>query len=622
MHAENLKETINLNLTNMTKKLLLGIMSIALTCSTNYAAIQTAQFNKAVKFNTTTDKGTTMMRAAAEDTQIFLDDFEDNNVQTVPNGWTVVDPSTSQYGGMLADNYYAAYSGDFYFASGYDDTAARNAWAFAPAVTLEAGHTYHFGIWSFCQGYRGYADEWRMTIGTAQTAESQTNIIIDRSGSNAIVDSEWTLCSGTFTPTTTGTYYPALHHCTQEINVGMCFWDYFQIDSDHVRILPQGSMFSMGGLWSLDGHTQDEEGNTGVCRAYMYEGETLKYGCIASNCTSVEWDFGSFGTTPNVTAAQPVVTYNFPEGRDEVYNDVFLIMKNDDGEAYALREFYINRIGNNTVHTDFVSNIRPEDGFYMIAADGNQYNALSGLNTSYSRLAERYLMDDNVSATITGAYILPLQYKMTVINRKKEFTVRVLSADENNMPGSELYSEIFKFEEVFGNTNFQGAQLIGFGFSQEVAVKGTFFIEFEFPSISIGSNNSIFFATTQARAFANDNSSYFYNPTSVSGMSEGWYSSNDYYGAGISSAIYPLVTFQDMAGVAAPSVSECTVYANGKEINIVNAQEGSEIVITDIAGRVVLRTPANAIKTTLNTNLSAGVYVVTVDGVSTKVALR
>ena len=164
--------------------------------------------------------------------------------------------------------------------------------------------------------------------------------------------------------------------------------------------------------------------------------------------------------------------------------------------------------------------------------------------------------------------------------------------------------------------------MIGFGFSQEVAVKGTFFIEFEFPSISIGSNNSIFFATTQARAFANDNSSYFYNPTSVSGMSEGWYSSNDYYGAGISSAIYPLVTFQDMAGVAAPSVSECTVYANGKEINIVNAQEGSEIVITDIAGRVVLRTPANAIKTTLNTNLSAGVYVVTVDGVSTKVALR
>ncbi len=606
----------------MIKKLLLSIVSIALTSSTAFAAIQTAQFNQAVKFNTTTEKGTVMMRAAAEDTQIFLDDFEGNNAQTVPNGWTVVDPSTSQYGGMLADSYYTAYSGDFYFASGYDETAARNAWAFAPAVTLEAGHTYHFGIWSYCQGYRGYADEWRMTIGTAQTAESQTNIIIDRSGSNAVIDSEWTLCSGTFTPATTGTYYPALHHCTQEINVGMCFWDYFQIDSDHVRILPQGSMFSMGGLWSLDGHTQDEEGNTGVYRAYLKEGETLKYGCLASNCTSVEWEFGDFGTTPDVTAAQPTVTYNFPENDDEVYNDVFLTMKNDDGEAYAIREFYINRIGNNTSHTDFVSNIRPEDGFYMIAADGNQYNALCGLNTSYNRLAERYLMDDDISATITGAYVLPLQYKMTVINRRKEFTVRVLSADENGMPGSEVYSEVFKFEDVFGNTNFQGAQLIGFGFSQEVAVKGTFFIEFEFPSISVGSNNCIFFATTQARAFNNDNSCFFYNPTGVTGMNEGWHSSIDYYGAGISSAIYPLVTFQDKTGVAAPSVNECTVYANGNEINVVNAQEGSNIVVTDIAGRVVLQASANAVKTTLNTNLSAGVYVVTVDGVSTKVALR
>lgn len=605
----------------MTKKLLLGIMSIALTCSTAYAAIQTVQFSDAVKFNTTTEKGTTMMRAAAENTQIFIDDFEDNNVQTVPNGWTVVDPSTSQYGGMLADNYYAAYSGDFYFASGYDDTAARNAWAFAPAVTLEAGHTYHFGIWSHCQGFKGTADEWRMTIGTAQTAESQTHIIIDRSGDKAIVDNDWTLCSGTFTPETTGTYYPALHHCTQETNVGMCFWDYFQIDSDHVRILPQGSMFSKGGLWSIDGHSQDENGNIGVYRAYLYEGDSLKYGCVAQNCTSVEWDFGNYGTTANSSAAQPVVTYNFPENEDEVYNDVFLTMINEDGEAYALREFYINRIGNQTVMTDFVSNIRPEDGFYSLST-GSQYEALYGLNSAYTRHAERYVMNENVSATVSGVYAIPLYYNMSVINRKKEFTVRVLNADENGMPGSELYSEAFNFESTFGKSSFQGAVLIGIEFEKDVDVKGTFFIEFEYPDLSIGSNNHLFMATTQARPFADDNSSYIYNPTSIQDAPEGWYSAIDYYGAGISAAIYPLVTFQNSAGITAPSVNKCTVYTNGSELNVVNAEVGSDIVVTDIAGRVVLQATANNIKTTINTGLNAGIYVVTVDGVSSKVAIR
>ena len=622
----------------MTKKLLLFVAAIALTCSVSMAAIKTVQpLNQEFiknNFGKSTEQAIApvSMRQATQkatetSTQLLLEDFEGYDTQSLmPDGWVAIDNSLE--GGVFCTNIavstsggYAAFSGESGLASMYNDDAARDGWAIAPGVELEAGHTYHFGIYAFCMGYNSVIDEWTLTIGNAQTVESQTTIIIDRSGDNAVQDEDWTLCTGSFTPAESGTYYVAIHHCTQTAGGNIALWDYLQIDSDHIRILPQGSLFSKGGLWSLDGHTQDENGNVGVYRSYLYEGESLQYGCVATNCTSVEWDFGQYGTTADNTAAQPVVTYNFPNGKDEIYNDVFLIMQNEDGESYALREFYINRIGNNSVYSDFISNIRPEDGFYLLGSS-SQYDALCGLNSAYTRFAERYVMNENVSAIVSGAYIIPLYYNLSVINRKKEFTVRVLNADENGMPGSELYSEKFKFQDIFGNSSFQGANLVGFGFAEDVAVKGTFFIEFEFPSISVGSNNYIFYATTQARPFADDNSSYFYNPTSIEGAPEGWYSSIDYYGAGISSAIYPLVTFQDHTSIAAPSVSDCTVYANGSELNVVNAQLGSDIVVTDIAGRVVLQATANSVKTTINTNLNAGIYVVTVNGVSTKIAIR
>ena len=90
----------------------------------------------------------------------------------------------------------------------------------------------------------------------------------------------------------------------------------------------------------------------------------------------------------------------------------------------------------------------------------------------------------------------------------------------------------------------------------------------------------------------------------------------------ISCGIYPNVYFNDNTAVKSPVAAAWNVFANGREISVVNARENAEIIITDIAGRVVLKSQVQGIKTTINTNLNDGIYIVTIDGISTKVAIR
>ena len=159
----------------------------------------------------------------------------------MPEGWVTADAATNikcaqpaaETGGQLQ-----AFSGDYALVSMYDDASGRDAWAISTAMELEAGVTYHFGVYSLCMGYMSIIDEWEMTIGTAQTANAQTTTVIDCKGSNAAKEGEWTLHTGTFTPATAGTYYIAIHHCTAEAGGNICMWDEIQAVSYTHLTLP------------------------------------------------------------------------------------------------------------------------------------------------------------------------------------------------------------------------------------------------------------------------------------------------------------------------------------------------------------------------------------------------
>ena len=607
----------------MTKKLLFSMATLAL--SANIAMATVAPIPLA---HLKSNKHVTMQKTVAnEDTQILFEDFEQINTTTMmPEGWATFDAITSikcqnpaaETGGALA-----AFSGDYALVSMYDDENPRDAWAISKAITLEANVTYHFGVYAFCMGYN-IPDEWEMTIGTAQTAEAQTTTIIDSKGSNAVKDSDWTLYSGTFTPTTTGTYYVAIHHCTSQPGANISMWDDIQVDSDHIRIMPDGYMMSKGGLWSIDQFMADNQGYRLVPRVYTYAGEEFEYGYNATNCESVLWDFGFYGSTNDDTAAKPIVTFELPEDDNEIFNEDLLILINKDGETGILREYYINRIHGTEGFGDCVGNFKPEDNLYTFSSSDNAtYDALCGLSETYSRIAERFDRPADAKTLIAGSYVLFGNYKISPVHASKNIIARILKADENGMPGEVVFTKELKIKDVFGTTEIPSGSL-GLGaivLEDEIEVTGTFFFEVEFPEITPSSNNRIFIAHSYARENG-DCTTYFHNDIDLANKPAGWYSATDFCGMDICCGLYPNVYFNDNTAVKAPSVATWNVFVNGSELNIVNARENADIVVTDIAGRIVLTAQTQAIKTTIETNLNAGVYIVTIDGVSTKVVIR
>ena len=608
----------------MTKKVLFSLATLALSANIAMAAVAPIQLA-----HLASNRQVAMQKTVAnEDSQILFEDFEQINTTTMmPEGWVTADAATNikcaqpaaETGGQLQ-----AFSGDYALVSMYDDESGRDAWAISTAMELEAGVTYHFGVYSLCMGYMSIIDEWEMTIGTAQTADAQTTTVIDCKGSNATKEGEWTLHTGTFTPATAGTYYIAIHHCTAEAGGNICMWDEIQVDSDHIRIMPEGYMMSKGGLWSIDQFLADDQGYRLVPRVYTYDGEVFEYGYNATNCESVLWDFGFYGSTDDDTAAKPSVTFELPEDDNEVYNEDLLILINEDGETAVLREYYMNRIHNTDAYGDCVGNFKPEENLYTSStAENATYDALCGLSETYNRIAERFDRPADAKTLIAGSYILFGNYKISPVHASKNITARIVKADANGMPGEVVYSKEMKIKDVFGTSEIPAGSLSlgALVLEDEIEVQGTFFFEIEFPEITPSSNNRLFIAHSNIRENG-DCTTYFYNNIDLANKPQGWYTATDFCGKDICCGIYPNVYFNDNTAVKSPSVATWNVFTNGSELNIVNARENADIVITDIAGRIVLTAQAQAIKTTIETNLNAGVYIVTIDGVSTKVVIR
>jgi hypothetical protein len=609
----------------MTKKLLFGLATLVFSANIAMATVAPIQLAQRAG-----NKNTTMHKAVAnDDTQVLLEDFEQINTTTMmPEGWVVIDAATLMKSANIAEtseNNAQAFEGTNALYSYFDDENVRDAWAISTAMTLEANVTYHIGLYAYCPGYN-IADEWQLTIGSGQTPETQTNVVIDCAGSNAKKDTEYTLYTGTFTPTTSGTYYLGIHHCTSNFGANICLWDYIQVDSDHIRIMPEGYMTSKGGLWSIDQFMTDNQGYKLVPRVYTYEGETFEYGYSATYCESVEWDFGFYGIADDVTSEKPIVTFELDEDDNEVFNEDLLILKNKDGETGVLREYYINRIHNTDAYGDCVGNFKPEEGTYTLKSDDNLvYDALCGYSQSYKRIAERYDRPADAKTLIAGSYVIFGNYKFSAVNNPKKINARILKADENGIPGEVVFSKEFAIKEVFGTSQINDGYLAlaSIIFGEEVEVTGTFFFEIEFPEVqnAPNSSNHLFIAHCYPRENG-DCTTYFYNSIDLASKPAGWYSAKDFFGYDICCGIYPNVYFNDNTAVKSPSVATWNVFTNGSELNIVNARENADIVITDIAGRIVLTAQAQAIKTTIETNLNAGVYIVTIDGVSTKVVIR
>lgn len=551
---------------------------------------------------------------AAAASVVYSSDFENEQE------WTIVDNSTTasfpmQIGGLQGID---PVSGDLYLISGYDSRAARNAWAFSEGVELTAGQTYSVGVYVYASGYQSSLDEWRVTVGTAANEASQTTTVIDRSGDNAVSYTEWTLCTAEFTPSASGTYYFGINHCTKTFDVNAVAFDLFQVDDEKIAVYPSGTMYSEGGLWSVwNLFAIDEQGTAPTPMLYSASSVPMTYNYVGKDVETVEWMFGEGASVSSSTEDSPVITYNFAE--DSINTDVYLFLRNSDGEVALERNYDVKNLYSSQVAADYVCNFQPEDmPAYYTNTSSNQYSFLFGMSAINQEFAEYFELPETFNSTVSGIMMVAAGYNATTTDLSDEVVVNICAPDAEGLPGEVLGGQTITIGDLFtGNTSLM------ITFDTPVNVEGSFFVTLRMPDATPSS--SYYLALYNATERGNNCNTMYFNIEDASlGIPTGWYAAPEIFEGLYTSALVSPLLQCETTGVAANKLDNSSiVYTNGKELNIVNAAAGSHVMVTDIAGRTVLATSVgNSVRTTINTNLNRGIYLVTVDGKTTKVAIR
>ena len=455
-------------------------------------------------------------------------------------------------------------------------------------------------------------------MGTAANEASQTTTVIDRSGDNAVSYTEWTLCTAEFTPSASGTYYFGINHCTKTFDVNAVAFDLFQVDDEKIAVYPSGTMYSEGGLWSVwNLFAIDEQGTAPTPMLYSASSVPMTYNYVGKDVETVEWMFGEGASVSSSTEDSPVITYNFAE--DSINTDVYLFLRNSDGEVALERNYDVKNLYSSQVAADYVCNFQPEDmPTYYTNTSSNQYSFLFGMSAINQEFAEYFELPETFNSTVSGIMMMAAGYNATTTDLSDEVVVNICAPDAEGLPGEVLGGQTITIGDLF-----TGSQMLMITFDTPVKVKGSFFVTLRMPDATPSS--SYYLALYNATERGNTYNTMYFNIEDASlGIPTGWYAAPEIFEGLYTSALVSPLLQCETTGVAANKLDNSSiVYTNGKELNIVNAAAGSHVMVTDIAGRTVLATSVgNSVRTTINTNLNRGIYLVTVDGKTTKVAIR
>ncbi len=182
------------------------------------------------------------------DNVIFYDTFESDRE------WIITDNSTTTSFNMQISwilDVDAVY-GRYYLVSGFDSSAARDAWAIMRnGVSLEAGQEYTMSAYVYALGYN-VADQIQFTVGSSSDIFSQTQVVLDIHEKYE----SWTLVTAKFKPAADGLYHFGIHHCTQALDVNAIAVDEFMImESVDDKIPVTGISLDLAGLELFVGTT-------------------------------------------------------------------------------------------------------------------------------------------------------------------------------------------------------------------------------------------------------------------------------------------------------------------------------------------------------------------------------
>ncbi len=522
--------------------------------------------------------------------------FETTDIST--DGWLLVDPAS--LGKTVAST--SAPYGDYYLRSNYSTTAARNLWAFSPSVALTAGTTYYVSIYVYAPGYSGTNDEFKLTVGSAQDATTQTTIIIDKTGANATAYADWTLVTGSFTASADGDYFFGINHCTAAIDVDLVAFDAFAVSANTAFVYPPSVKVTEwgGGLWSATSTTD---------KIYLSPGESLTYTANATNTTGYQWNFGD-ATPSTSTNSQETIVFN-----SEGDKSVNLVATGNGGSTTSTINLNVTRPADNL--SDIVWNILPDDAITYLTISTNNY--LAGINGYYRRIAEKYTLPSSVTVSLKSIDFYVAKYTMSATNRAKNVVINVYQAGADGLPGTVLGTYTTTFGTLFGTSSITSATEKIYSLATPLSITGSFFIEINMSAntttASTTNNFSLYSSAERAVPF---NTGYVYYNSTWMPLSD-----SSLFGSYFSYGILPTLNFiSPLSGIGEKSNNDLGVSYSKNELNVNNAKAGSAVNVTDLTGKVVYSTAISNTNSSYSVGLQKGIYIVKVGNKSTKLFVK
>ncbi len=513
------------------------------------------------------------------------------------DGWLIEDnePSLSKTTTIVNAPY-----GNYVLFSQYSSLAPRNMWAFSPSFTLTAGTEYFVSIYVYAPGYNGAKDEFRVTVGSDQTAGSQTTVLIDKSGASATTYSNWTLLEGSFTPTADGNYYFGINHGTSVTDANFVEFDAFAITPSTPIVYPPSAQIYTwnGGLWSA---TSDDN------EIYLSPAEAVTYTAVnASNTNSYAWTFADAAPS-NSSDPQLAVVYDLDGSKS-----ANLQITGNGGSTQISSDLLISRPQNGI--SDYVWNITPSEGLESYTFCN--YNYLVGLNSYYKRIAEKYTLPSTVEVELSSVDLYVAKYTISSENINNNVLINVYSGGTDGLPNTLLGSYTTTYGSLFGSSPITTTTIKGYSLPAPLAITGSFFIEIDlsgYTSNPTATNNLGFYSSPNRISFLKYNTTYVY-------LNNKWNSTTELTSATISAGIAPSLSFKT------PGTN-----SNNKEIDvkkgvqfsdnglqISGASTGEGIKVFDLSGKLIFS--ATAVQGTLKYPLSLrkGLYFVKVGSETTK----
>jgi len=546
-------------------------------------------------------------RVGAISTLPYIESFNVSDITT--DGWLISDPaitvltsgSFNMQIGTLAG--LPALSGTNYLISGFDTYASRNAWAFSPAITLAGGTTYHIYIYAYAKGYSGVKDEFKVTVGTNQTSATQSTVIIDKTGTNAVSISNWVRYEGTFTPATSGNYNFGISHCTATWDVNAVAFENFIVSESVYVEAPKVDIYSIGGLLSATKVTNNS--------LYLAETEPINYTVKLTDATSFIWGFDATATSSSTTDSLSTVTYT-TEGTHKATIDA----SGPGGSSTGAATHYLIRPVVN-VTSDIVYNFKAYD--QATTSYFTESNYVVGPNSYYKKMAEKYSLPANTSVSISKIYLFLGAYNIATANQSKNITISILKADgTGGLPGTVVNTVTTTYASLLGTATVSSNTTKTYTYSSPVTVTGSFYIAIDFSTITtVSTTNYIGIVSTTPRKYKDASLYLYYNSA--------WVSSGALIPNGqLSAYIAPKITYVPTVTTSVERYknTDMSIYVAENRLHIQQAEVGNSVKIYNMAGVNVYNTVLAADNSVLPISLKAGIYIVKIADKVTKIIVK